>query len=92
MLNRNMIGSSPQKTDPKVVKEKRLQKIKLEQRTLQQEREDEICEKLRKQREKDKIDLNKISVPEALKILAEKRANLFDEKTKLFSIELERMI
>lgn len=34
----------------------------------------------------------KISVPEAIQILADKRSCLLDNNTKQFSLELERMI
>lgn len=61
--------------------------------TLDEEKELEIKERLRKKRLKEgKIDLKKVSVPDALKIMADKRAHLFSEKTKQFSLELERMI
>lgn len=39
-----------------------------------------------------KTALGRISVQDAIKILQDKRANLFNEKSKQFSLELERMI
>ncbi|CDW80221.1 ankyrin repeat-containing protein [Stylonychia lemnae] len=89
---RNLIGSSPSKESQEQIEERRAQKHFLESRTLDQEKDDDLRERLRKQRIINRVDLTQISVPEALKILAEKRANLLDDKTKQFSLELERMI
>ena len=50
-------------------------------------------ERMRKHREKQpKVDLKRLSVPEALKYLHERKTSLFNDEAKLFSIELERMI
>ena len=38
------------------------------------------------------MDLRKVSVPEAIKILYDKQASLFNEETRRFSKEIEKMI
>lgn len=71
----------------------RLNAVFTDKNDLKTAKEDLQFDKMRLTRDKvGKTALGRISVQDAIKILQDKRANLFNEKSKQFSLELERMI
>ena len=47
---------------------------------------------MKKRVKQKKVELQKISISEALKVIQEKQADLFSDGTKKFSHELDKMI
>lgn len=48
--------------------------------------------RVKKKRELERVDLNRISVEEGIKIIKDKANEIFNSKSKLMSLEIEKMI